>query len=188
MKLSCITLATNLAATVAGKFIYRPLSTGVHELGHALTISALYKDAKPTIKFHNYGYKGGETAWGNANPDPTYLGHLVGPCRETLISAAGPVVEITMYLALRHFFPNSNLIAGLNIFGSINLASYALSAFKDLQILNPEKIDPSTGSDFLQTRISGGLIPAAGLITACVANGIFSIYSLYNVVNSQLQG
>ncbi|MCE7871743.1 hypothetical protein DYH09_15370 [bacterium CPR1] len=139
-------------------------SVWLHEMGHAVTASALYQGANPRIEVTPW--QGGVTYW---RPGPlTELGQELGPTyARAAVSAAGTVVDVglatTTFAAgymMRHKRPVlGSVLMGYAGFTMVNTVAYALSALGTAR----------AGNDFATIATMTGIHP---LITAGVLAAI----------------
>lgn len=105
----------------------------LHEMGHALTASALYQNANPTVEVTPL--QGGVTRW---TPGPlTELGQQLGPeYARAAVAAAGTVIDVgiaTTSFAAGYMMRKKHPVAGAALMGyaamsSLNTVMYAASA------------------------------------------------------------
>lgn len=125
----------------------------LHECGHALAATLLFKNANPQIEIH---YPYGAFCQYNSTKLSS-LGNSFGMEDSTaLVAGAGPITEIISILAITKLSNSSEKVAQWMALKAISLSAYAISALWDR----------SKSHDFSTIwSSSGGL--AYGLITAC---------------------
>lgn len=154
-----------------------PLSTIIHESGHALAAYLLYNDAKPRITLYSYGYAGGFCDYNSTALSK--LGERVGYTNvRALTAAAGPAATMITSIALSRLIPGNGYIH-IGLF--CNMA-YAVSALAEKAFWTKEIEDFEPRHDFLAIKMLKGTFAASTLIIISVALGIFSFYSIFNNV------
>lgn len=152
----------------------------IHELGHALLMHLLIKDAHPIIEIF-FG-RGGQTRLPEGVYEASKLGELLGNEEriETAITVAGPafaILEATGLLMLAHKVkdkhPELRLhLVHMAIFRVVNHIFYALSAL-------PLTLTPETaGHDFLYLWKRAGIHPVVAIVTM-VAIPLFTQCALW---------
>lgn len=144
--------AKNVALYFVGDKIVGPFSTFIHEKGHEIAMQILFKNSNPEIVLHARG--GGHCAWGFPNktgiqslwglldrPESAQLsliGESLGRTNSfSLVSAAGPIVQIAAIVAVFFKYKNPELVP-LMLSTAIHITLYAISAlgqFPDCQPL-----------------------------------------------------
>jgi hypothetical protein len=154
-----------------------PLSTIIHEYGHALAAYLLYNDAKPRITLDNYGYKGGVCIYYNSTLSK--LGKRVGSDNtQALIAFAGPATTMITAIALLRLIPGNGYIH-TQVFSN---TTYALSTLVQDAFWTEKITAFEPRHDFLDIKILKGTFAASTLIIISVALGIFSMYSIFSNV------
>lgn len=124
----------------------------LHECGHALAASLLYRNANPEIRFSFFN---GYCRYDNSKLSE--LGKHIGPANASaLVAAAGPMIDMIALLAITKLSHSNKTVARLLATKAFGLSLYALSAFW--------KCDSS--HDFCNVWSKSGVF-AYGALTAC---------------------
>lgn len=172
------TATCNIELSMLGQFaiglVALPLTTIIHESGHAIANHLLFTNAKPKIKLNNYGYGGGSCSSDRSSLSKT--GEWLGKSNaEAITDAAGPIVEMAASLALLRFCPGN----GVSSISLMFNAFYAISALSEKHFFTRKVADLNhVGHDFVGVKINKGGLAANTLIISSVALGIFAFYSL----------
>lgn len=149
-----------------------PLINIIHESGHAIVAHLLYRNAKPKIELTNYGY--GNASCSFTSISLSKVGEWVGASNaRALVSAAGPVIQMTTSLALLKFFPGN----GISFISLVGNGCYAFSALSQKDFYTKQN-ENNNEHDFINVKIFKGRLAAETLIVTSVALGIFGTYSL----------
>ncbi len=166
-----------------GNFLMTPLSTYIHENGHALAFKLLYQNVTPQIVLRKWGFGGGvvypRVGYSNLMRDSSIatnlnmvlssVGKLMGRTGvECVMYAAGPLVEAFSHLGMV-VGTDSGITALLVLPVSMNLTYYALSTL----LLNKM---PSEGHDFYAILERGGTWAYMGVASVCIASTSFIAY------------
>lgn len=124
----------------------------LHECGHALAATLLFKNAKPEIKINPFG---GSCTYNSTTLSS--LGNSFGMEGSiSLVASAGPITEIISMLAITKLSNSSEQVAQWMALKAIGLSAYAISAFWDSS--------PTHDFSTIWSK-SGGL--SYSLLTAC---------------------
>lgn len=130
----------------------------MHEMGHALTASALYQGANPRVEINPL--QGGVTYW---TPGPlTDLGQKLGPnYARAAVAAAGTAVDVgiaTTSFAAGYLMRKKHPVAGAVLMGyaGMSMANTVLYAASALQAAK-------AGNDFATFAAATGIHPAITL-------------------------
>jgi hypothetical protein len=151
-----------------------PLIVTVHEAAHAVAAQLLYQNANPVITLRNYGYEGGSCSY--TSTSLSKFGEWLGePNAESVVFAAGPVVQMVASLALLRFFPG-NFISFVALMRN---ATYALSALDEKAFYTGSYKDLKSGHDFVNIRVLKGDLAAGALMISSIACGAYTFYSTF---------
>ena len=170
---STFTYAKAAAATLGLTFL--------HECGHALAATALYKNADPEISFSfdptlSWFSFGGRCKYTASTLSA--LGKRLGSSNsEALVAAAGPATDIISLLALSKLTGGDRQTAQLLSLKAINLSLYALSALWD----------KSRGHDFHHVWTQGGFLAYSLLTVSCLATTVLVLRNAAKSPNEETQ-
>lgn len=155
------------------KWMTIPVRTYLHELGHSLAFSHLYRNAKPTIHLAAGGYAGGYCSPNFPANIPIFssIGRSLEKIQPGLafsaVAAAGPAVDIVSLLALSKISADSEVISWSQATKSLSLLVYAGSA------LFLSMSSTCRGHDFCEVWKNSGTLAYGALTAACLATHLY---------------
>lgn len=142
----------------------------LHEYGHALAASLLYKNANPEIHFSYYD---GYCKYNSSTLSD--LGKRIGPAHSTaLVAGAGPVVDIISLLAITKLTNSDRIAARLLATKAFSLSLYALSA---LWKCNKEH-------DFCTVWSKSGVFAYSALTACCLATTALVMRNAFSEIHT----
>jgi hypothetical protein len=148
-----------------------PVRVYLHELGHLIANSLLYTNGTSAISLHGLGLYGGfcKTTF-KGRPIFSNLGKglegISSGTTSSVISAAGPLVDIVCLLALSAFSKKSKVVSRSQSMASYFLVAYAASA------LVADK-NNCNGHDFCNIWARSGFLTYSAALGACVATHMY---------------
>jgi hypothetical protein len=178
IKRGCISGLDYLAKTI--NFVRSPVII-YHEKCHAIAFSVLFKNVRTEIYLTPSG--GQCEAIFNGPPALSRYGKLFGNKKSfALVSAAGPLGEMILSVALYQLFGRNPVISIIRAVQSLTIAGYALSVFeKPIEFLsgNYECYD---GHDYRNLRLEGGIVAVHLLIGLAFTNALHSTFPILDYI------